>query len=189
MKKFSILLFISLFLPPPSVFSQQIALKTNLVYDAMATVNAGVEVSFARKWSFEVAGNYNAWDFSDGRKWRHILVQPEFHYWLCEPMSGHFFGLHAHWSKFNLAKVRIPFGLWKDLRDKRYEGDLYGAGLTYGYALPLGRHWNLEAALGLGYARVIYDKYPCARCGTRLDSGKYNYWGVTKLAFSVAYVF
>lgn len=169
--------------------AQRVAVKTNLLYDASATVNLGVEIPLAKKWSFDISGNYNAWDFSGGRKWRHILVQPEARYWLCESMNGHFFGLHAHWSKFNIAKVKMPFGLWKELRDKRYEGDLWGAGITYGYALPVGRHWNLEGALGVGYARVIYDKYPCASCGRRIDSGKDNYFGITKLALSIAYVF
>ncbi len=188
MRGFFFLMF-TLFSVCFSARAQHVAVKTNLIYDATASINAGLEFSLSKKWSFEVAGNYNAWDFSGGRKWRHILVQPEFRYWLCESMNGHYFGLHAHWSKFNLAKVKMPFGLWKELRDNRYEGDLYGAGLTYGYALPLGKHWNLEGALGVGYARVIYDKYPCASCGKRISSGKDNYFGITKLAFCIAYVF
>lgn len=169
--------------------AQGVAIKTNLLYDAAATVNLGAEVGLASRWSLDLSGSYNAWDFSEGRKWRHILVQPEARYWLCERFNGAFIGLHAHWMKFNIANVNMPFGLWKETRHARHEGDLYGAGLTYGYQWLLGEHWNLEAALGIGYARVIYDKYPCASCGRKLESDKKNYFGPTKAAVSLVYLF
>lgn len=47
------------------------ALKTNVLYDATATVNAGVEFSVAPKWTMDISGNYNSWNFSDNRKWKH----------------------------------------------------------------------------------------------------------------------
>lgn len=59
------------------VKGQNVALKTNVLYDATATVNAGVEFSIAPKWTMDISGNYNGWSFSDNRKWKHWLVQPE----------------------------------------------------------------------------------------------------------------
>lgn len=50
---------------------QNVALKTNILYDATATVNAGVEFSVAPKWTMDISGNYNGWNFSDNRKWKH----------------------------------------------------------------------------------------------------------------------
>lgn len=70
--------------------AQDVALKTNLLYDATATINAGVEVALAPKWSLDVSGNFNAWSFSDGKRWKHWLAQPELRYWLCREMGGHF---------------------------------------------------------------------------------------------------
>ena len=169
--------------------AQTVGIKTNLLYDATRTVNLGAEIGLAPRWTLDVSANYNAWDFSEGRKWRHLLIQPEARYWFCERFNGHFVGLHAHWAKFNIANGKMPFGLWKETRTRRHEGDLYGVGLTYGYQWLLGRHWNLEAALGVGYARVVYDKYPCASCGRKLSSGKENYWGPTKAAVSIIYLF
>lgn len=166
------------------------AVKTNLLYDATATVNLGVEIGLARKWTLDVSANYNAWTFAGDRKYKHILVQPEGRFWLCERFKGHFFGLHAHWGTFNFANLNMPFGAIPSLKDFRYQGDLYGAGVTYGYQWYLGRHWNLEAAIGIGYARVLYDKYPCAvDCGNILESGKEDYFGPTKLALSLIYMF
>lgn len=183
------LLFLVLSCMSGKVAAQQVGVKTNLLYDATGTVNLGVEVALAPRWTLDVSGNYNAWDFSDGSKWRHLMVQPEARYWLCERFNGHFVGVHAHWMKFNIGNVRMPFGLWEETRSHRFEGDLYGGGLTYGYHWLLGRHWNLEAALGIGYSRVVFDKYNCAACGRRLDSGKEDYFGPTKAALSLVYLF
>lgn len=51
--------------------AQNVALKTNVLYDATATVNAGVEFSVAPKWTMDISGNHNGWNFSDNRKWKH----------------------------------------------------------------------------------------------------------------------
>ena len=95
-------------------------------------------------------------------------------------------------GEFDMQKVRfkLPFYNWpSDLRDKRYEGWNAGGGFTYGYQWILGRHWNLEASLGVGYQYISYKRYPCAECGTTEESGHKHYFGPDKLAFSLMYVF
>ena len=171
------------------VFAQKTALKTNVLYDVTGSINVGAEFELTPKWTFDISGNYNAWDFSNDRKWRHILVQPEARYWFCESFNGHFIGIHAHWLKFNIGNVTMPFGLWKGTRTNRFDGDMWGGGFSYGYNWLLSKHWNLEAEIGVGYGRVIFDKYPCASCGKRIVSGKKNYWGPTKAAISLVYLF
>ena len=39
-------------------------------------------------------------------------------------------------------------------KEHLYEGDIWAAGLTYGYAFVLSRHWNMEATLGIGMAKL-----------------------------------
>lgn len=39
-------------------------------------------------------------------------------------------------------------------KEHLYEGDIWAAGLTYGYAFVLTRHWNMEATLGIGMAKL-----------------------------------
>ncbi len=68
---------ILLFFVGLSVSAQKVAVKTNVLYDAAATINAGVEIGLAPKWTLDVSGNLNAWDMSHGRKWKHWFVQPE----------------------------------------------------------------------------------------------------------------
>ena len=48
--------------------AQEVALKTNLVYDALFTVNLGAEVQFAPRWSLDLSGNLNAWTLDQGKR-------------------------------------------------------------------------------------------------------------------------
>lgn len=78
----------------------------------------------------------------------------------------------------------------RKLKDTRYQGWFTGAGIAYGYAWVLGRHWNLEAEIGIGYSYTRYDRYPCARCGTRIETDRpHHYVGPTKAAVNLVYVF
>ena len=90
-------------------YAQTIGVKTNLLYDATSTLNLGVEVGTAPKWSLDVSGNFNPWAFNDNRKMKHWLVQPEMRYWLCERFNGHFFGIHAHGGQYNWGGM-LPWG-------------------------------------------------------------------------------
>ena len=68
----------------------RVALKTNVLHDATASVNLAVEVGLARHWSAELSGSVNLWDFPDQPVLKHIMVQPELRYWFCDRFSGWF---------------------------------------------------------------------------------------------------
>lgn len=174
--------------------AQSVALKSNLFYDATSTVNVGVETRLAPKWTLDVSGNLNAWRFSQGKQWRHWLLQPEARYWLCNPYAGHFFGAHLLGGQYNFGHLNMDFNLLgsdlSKLKDYRYQGWFAGLGIAYGYTWILDRHWNLEAEIGVGYAFTRYDKFECVDCGKRVESGRtHNYVGPTKAAINLVYVF
>lgn len=177
--------------------AQEVALKTNLLYDATTTPNLGIEIGVGRKMTAQVFYGLNGWTFDGDKKAKHWLVMPELRWWTCAKMNGWFYGVHAMGGQFNAANVNLPipgafFGgdnLTREVRDYRYEGSYLGGGLTVGYQWILSRHWNLEAELGAGYDRVWYKKYPCAECGTRLDKAATNYVGLTKAGLAIMYVF
>ena len=173
-------------------YAQKAALKTNIVSDALLSPNLGLEIGLARKWTLNVAGQLNLWTVNDS-KLRHWLVQPEVRYWFCRRFQGHFLGLHAIGGEFNFGHIdnNINF-LGTDLRplkNRRYEGWGAGAGIGYGYDWILNRHWNLEAEVGIGWIHARYDEYPCAECGKKLGEGRHNYFGPTKVAINLEYVF
>ena len=159
------------------------ALKTNALYLATTTFNLGMEIGLSKKFTLDISGNYNPWEFSDNKKIKHWLVQPELRYWPCERFNGHFFGLHGHYAEFNVGGIKML-----DLDGKRYEGNLYGGGISYGYQWVLGNRWNIEASIGVGYAHIDYDKYRCEKCGTKIKDDSKNYWGPTKASISLIYI-
>ena len=170
-----------------SVQAQKTAVKTNLPYLATVSPNAGVEVALGRKTTFELTGGIHPFEFFEGKRMKHWLVQPELRFWTCEAFNRHFWGIHALGGQFNVGGWDIPVGDLKKLKDARYEGYAYGAGVSYGYQWILNPRWNLEFTVGAGYARLHYDKYPCAECGSKLGDGVKNYWGPTKGALSLIY--
>lgn len=158
--------------------AQEVALKTNSLYWLTTTPNLGIELGLGRKVTLDISGAYNPWTFKDDKKMRFWLAQPEVKYWFCEKFEGHFVGLHLHGAQY--------FGGFKD---KRYDGYLAGGGFTYGYDWILSPHWNLEAAIGIGYAHLWYkesDRIPCLKCYEKKHK---NYFGPTKAALSLIYIF
>lgn len=163
--------------------AQHAGLKTNLLYDATATFNLGVEIGLGKSTSLDISGNYNPWDFPDNKRWKHWLIQPELRFWLCEKFNGSFWGLHAHTGQFNLNKLDLS----DNMKEHNYQGDFYGGGLSYGYQWILSNRWSLEAVIGAGFTHLKYNKYPCTDCGTLEKSDTRNYWGPTKVAVSFIY--
>ena len=193
MKKLLLILsFIALFSAKESS-AQEWALKSNLLYDATTTINLGFETALAEKWTFDLSGNWNPFQFEDNMKWKHWLIQPEFRYWTCRKFGGHFFAAHLLGGQYNFGNIDgLPNFLGSDLSqlaDHRYEGWYAGAGVGYGYAWMLGKHWNLEAEIGVGAAYTNFEKYECPKCGKLVGTDDHIYYGLRKLAINLVYLF
>lgn len=158
--------------------AQEVAAKSNALYWLTATPNLGLEFAVSNRITIDLSAAYNPWTFSDDRKMRFWLAQPEVKYWFCEKFEGHFMGLHLHGAQY--------FG---GFGDTRYDGYLAGGGMTYGYDWILSPHWNLEAAIGIGYAHFWFDKSPRIYCEKCKTGERKNYFGPTKAAVSLIYVF
>ena len=161
-------------------------IKTNLLYDATATINLGVEFRTGERTSLDLSGNYNTWTFGNDRKWKHYLAQPEFRWWPRGTFDGHFFGLHGHYALYNVGSLpKPPFSTY--MNTHRFEGWLAGAGVSYGYRWNFNHRWAMEATVGVGYAYLSYDKFNCGRCGEMLTSETKNWFGPTKAGLSLIY--
>lgn len=175
--------------------AQNVAIKTNLLTDAaLLTANLGVEVGLAPKWTLDVSGNVNAWELSDGKKWKHWLVQPEARYWFCQRFSGHFIGAHVLGGQFNIGHINLPFKFlgtdFRELKDYRWQGWMVGAGVVYGYTWILSKKWSLEGEIGLGWIYSRHDTFRCRGCGKRVkENTPHNYVGPTKAAINIVYNF
>lgn len=175
------------------VNAQEWAIKTNVLYDATATINLGVEIGLAPKWTLDISGNLNAWSKDEQTRWKHWLVQPEVRYWFCDRFSRHFIGAHAIGGAFNLGGINNNLSFlgtdFSVLKEKRYQGYAYGGGIAYGFAFMLSEHINLELEAGFGYMYLDYDIYECGNCGRRIDEGTHHYVGPTKAAINLVFLF
>ena len=159
-----------------------LAVKTNLLFLAAATANAGVEVELWPHGTLDIPVWYSPYDITPTRKLRLLATQPELRWWPGQVMQGHFIGLHTHVVGFNVA-----------VNDKgRYQDPnhaLWGMGLSYGYALSWGKQkqWGVEFNIGVGFAEYDYDVYQNRKDGQLFRSGSDFYWGVTRAGISLSY--
>lgn len=176
------------------VAAQKVALKSNLVSDGFLSPNLGVEVGLAPKWTLEAEGQFNGWILGHNKRWKHWAVQPEVRYWFCDRFGGHFVGAHVHGGQFNMGDINNGINFlgtdFSKLSDARFQGWFVGAGLSYGYAWILGRHWNFEPEIGIGYSYTRYDKFRCEGCGKKVETNKpHHYVGLTRVAINLVYLF
>lgn len=175
------------------IYAQEIAVKTNLLYGGLTlTPNLGAEIGLSEKYTLDIAGGYNPWhrkgSLTDNKKLVHWLAQAEGRYWFCEKFNGHFMGIHLLFSQYNISEHNLRWLFGKNAKDYRFEGNAMGGGISYGYQWILNSRWSIEATLGVGYARLWYDKYECNKCGEKLGKDHRNYFGPTRAGISIIYI-
>jgi len=198
-------------------YSQNFAIKSNILYDATTSINLGVEFALSDKLTLDISGSYNPWIFpqqevdSRGKpvrewegKFKHLMLQPELRWWLCEKFNRHFIGVHTHYANYNVGGLSfLPDGFgehktWNTtdkvyeysdgIQNNRFEGWLAGGGVSYGYHWLLNSRFSLELTLGFGYTYLSYDKYRCEDCGEKITSSTMHYLGPTKAGISAVFM-
>lgn len=173
--------------------AQNLAIKTNLLYDATSTANIGLEIGLAPKWTLDLSGNLNSWSKDSHTKWKHCMIQPEIRYWFCDRFSRHFLGAHLIGGAFNFGGITNDLNFlgtdFSVLSDRRYQGFAYGAGVAYGFAFALSKNLNLEIEAGAGYMLLDYENYECDGCGRKDTEGIHHYFGPTKAAVNLVFLF
>lgn len=163
----------------------RIAIKTNLLHDALATPDFGAEISLARKFSINIEGVYAWWSRKEAnRYWRIRGAWLEFRLWLGEAASrraltGHRLGIYGSGHDYD-----FEFGG----RGWQSPHTTYGLGLSYGYSFPIARRLNLDLGLRVGYSgghlikyRPECDMYVCS-------SRSFNrYFGLTGLEVTLVW--
>lgn len=180
---FKLIILATIILFPLKASSQEFALKNNILGDLTGSLNLAGELRCGDKTSVQVGVSYNPWTFSDNKKFKHILVQPEYRYWFSDAFMGHFVGLEAQYAQYNVAGVS-PI---HTIKNNRYQGNLMGVGVTYGYQWMLSTFWNIEANLSVGYVHFDYDKYGPEKGARRINSSKNDYFGPVQAGISIIY--
>ena len=154
------------------------AIRTNLAYAASATPNIGLEIPIGER----ISVGFNAglkpwprwfvwdWDKAVEKKWRHLLVAPEFRFWPYGVYDKLFVGTDLIYTHFNVGAVSFPFGLYPSVRNNRLQGDFFGMGVFAGWSWWLSDRWRLEAEAGVGAGYADAVKYQCAYCGAEVGN-------------------
>lgn len=158
-----------------------VALKSNIPFQALSMHNLAVEVQVHKQVTVDFPVMWSVSDIEREHAVRGIAFQPEGRWWLKKAGTGHFFGIHVHAAWFNLK--------WEDTRYQTDKRPLLGAGISYGYKLPLSAHWGAEFNIGAGYANMKYDTFYNVENGAQLDTRIRHYWGITRVGISLVYRF
>ncbi len=135
-----------------------IALKTNLVLDALSVINIGVEVPIGERWSVVGEIVYPWW-----RSWEQNFTMQiesyhaEVKYWLGdrstkEQLQGWSVGAYGGWGLYDI----------QIFSEDGVQGDFYDVGAQLCYSHPIAKNLNLEYTLGLGYVSTNYNDYNMA---------------------------
>ena len=180
----------------PRDYFPRIAIKTNLLYGATATINLGAEF-FLNKWlTLDISAGWNPFIFGYDRKFAHWMIQPTLRYWIQEPFNGFFIGPSLMFADFNVSDIRIPynwFGLYPRLArggpgGYRFRGQAYAASLQFGHQWVLSPRWSIEASINAGYMFLDYEVWQGGWCGILLGRETRERWGVTNAGISLIYI-
>lgn len=194
-RKLPVLVLTVCWLAAPEVCAQTIAVKSNLLYDLTTSLNIGGEIRCDDTHTFNLSVTYNPFTFRDNRKMKLFLIQPEYRKWLNEAFMGSYIGLQVHYAWYNFGGM-LPWGFKngemlgiqnRQIANNRYQGNLAGFGVSYGYQWMISPQWNLEAGISLGYAHLNYKRYGQPEGAPLIEKSHCNYWGVTQLGISVVY--
>ena len=151
-----------------------VALKNNLLYDAVATPNLQLEIRLAPHWSLELGAGFNPFPLDDTKfpKWRHVSAHIAPRYWFCNVFHRDFISINAAYVHYNVAGGTYPIGwLYKQVKDNRYQGDAVMAGISYGWHFAISPHFSVELEAGVDAGYSWYDQFECKHCGEKTASG------------------
>lgn len=138
------LVLVCTFFSVQDAWGQRVALKTNALEFLVLTPNLTLEARLSKKLSLQlgVAANPIQTSIADYR-FTNYRIDPELRYWFNRPMARHFMAISTSAGGYSFQ-----------FKDRLLKFNAVAAGISYGYALVLGRHWNVEFEIGAGLATV-----------------------------------
>lgn len=179
----------------PSGDNVKWALRTNLLFDALAAPNIGAELYLGRNFSVQGMWTYAWWSHrTKNFFWRLYGGDVGLRWWFGKlarrrHLSGHHIGAYAQVLIWD-----FEFG------GRGYMGGVpgcaiwdranVGAGIEYGYSLPVTQRLNFDFCIGIGYLGGSCRQY-IPQCGYYVwqSTRRLNYVGPTKLEISLVYTF
>lgn len=173
-------------LPPmPVRDTLMVAVKSNLLYDLVTTLNVEVEVPLGNHWSVMVEDVFPWWKYGNKYCFQLLEMGIEGRYWFSnnkyysQKLKGHFSGVYAMSGKYDFQ--------WD--RELCTQGEFWSLGITYGYSRKISKLFNLEFSASFGYLSSAYRRYYPSNDYDVLyrdkREGRIGFWGPTKLKVSL----
>ncbi|MDE5773508.1 MAG: DUF3575 domain-containing protein [Muribaculaceae bacterium] len=168
--------------------------KTNMLYDALAVPNIGVEFYLGRNWSLSGNWMYGWWSRNVKHDyWRVYGGDVTLRYWFGKaahrkPLTGHHVGIYG-----GVVTYDFEFGGTGHMGGlpghSLWDRCMHVAGVEYGYSLPVARRLNIDFTLGIGYLGGKEEVY-------HPEGGEYiwdktirkNWFGPTKAEISLVWL-
>lgn len=158
----------------------RLAVKTNMIYDALLMPNLELEYRIDDRWSVALEADVAWWHNNRRHKYYQIaMMAPEGRYWFksYKPWHGHYVGLFAGGGKYDLENGA-----------RGYKGEGFLTGASYGFMFPIARNLSLEAEVGIGYLYTRYSEYlPLDGHYLFQKRSRTNYFGPLKVKFSIVW--
>ncbi len=170
------------------------ALKTNMLYDALLVPNVGVEFYLGKNFSAAANWMYAWWNTNTHhRYWRVYGGDIGLRYWFgreakAKPLTGHHIGLYGTAVTYDFKIGRRGY-MGGEPGGTLFDKCHYGAGIEYGYSLPVARRLNIDFTLGLGYLGGKYYEYlHIDDCYVWQATKSRRYFGPTKAEVSLVWL-
>ncbi|MEG2755202.1 MAG: DUF3575 domain-containing protein [Mucinivorans sp.] len=171
-----------------------LAIKTNLLYDALTALNLELELPIGRHWSIAGQVIFPWWKSNSANMTLQLFTASiQGRYWFGErthrePLTGWNIGLYVGGGLFDVQPF-TPRGV---------QGEFFiAAGLSAAYAHSIGNNLRLEYSLGVGYMQTNYRRYTMTR-DTRYgdikvwdypwQTNRHRWFGPTKLEVSLVWL-
>lgn len=168
---------------PLRISAQHVALKSNLLYDALCIPSLGTEVRIDSTLTLSVSSTYCPISYGSDRKWKNWSVQYEARHWFRKVFHGPYIGVFGIHGGFNLSRIPVFH-----LSHHRAEGNFNGAGLTFGWHRILSPNWGLDTSLSAGYVHLRYRHYREGSYGYLEYTKGRDYVGPVALSVSLVYI-
>ena len=169
-------------------------IRTNMLYDALALPNIGVEFYLGKNISLGANWMYGWWKTDRRhRYWRAYGGEIFGRWWFGskaadKPLTGHHVGIYGQ-----LYTYDFEWGGTGEMGGKPggslWDRNLWAAGLEYGYSLPVAKRINIDFSIGIGYTTGLYHKYkPVDDHYVWQSTHRRRYFGPTKLEIAFVWL-
>ena len=170
------------------------ALKTNLLYDALVTPNIGAEFYLGKNWSAGANWMYAWWKNGSTHKyWRiyggDIYVRRWFGKKAEEkPLTGHHIGIYGQALTYDFCDGDRGY-MGGEPGGTLWDRASFAGGIEYGYSHPIARRLNLDFTIGVGYLGGRYYEYvPDDGCYVWQATKNRKWFGPTKAEVSLVWL-